>query len=140
MGSPYGGTAILWKKDLGGCRIIDTEDSRLMCIEFLNDGNALLFINIYMPCDKTENLDDFLYYLAKVNSIIDGHPCAYSCIMGDFNTNLVNGSNSHFGEELIKFCESENFIIADKCLCDKSTFTFFSESHNSLLVRSCHCI
>ena len=57
-----------------------------------------------MPCDNADNLDDFLYYLAQVNSVI-GYPSSHSCIIGDFNGNLIDGCNSLFGKELTKFCK-----------------------------------
>ena len=69
-GGPHGGTAILWRKDLGGCKVIETEAGRLMCLEFLSDNNAILFINVYMPCDNNDNLDDFLHYLAKLIALL----------------------------------------------------------------------
>jgi hypothetical protein len=131
-GRPHGGTAILWRKDLGGGKVIETEDSRFMCFEFLSGSAAILFINSYMPCDSADNLDEFLYYLAKVNSVIDNHPSLHSCIIGDFNANFSNGCKSLFGKELSKFCEHENFVIADRLLCVNNTFTFFSEAHNSV--------
>ena len=47
-----------------------------------------------MHCDNADTLDDFLYYLAKVNSVIDNYPSSHSCIIGDFNANLIDGCNS----------------------------------------------
>ena len=63
-GRPYGGTAILWRKDLGGCSVIDMEDCRLMCLEIFCDNKSLILINVYLPYDSCDNLDDFLFHLA----------------------------------------------------------------------------
>ena len=131
-GRPHGGTAILWRKNLSGCKIIETDDCRLMCFEYVTNSNVILFINVYIPCDIKDNLDEFLYYLAKINSIIEDHPSSHSCIIGDFNANITKGCKSLFGKELVQFCESENFVIADALKCDESAFTFFSDAHNSV--------
>ena len=69
--------AILWKKDLGGYKILDPDDSRIMCLEFSHDNNLILY--------------DFLYYLSKVNSIIENHPTSHACIMGDFSAKTIEG-------------------------------------------------
>ena len=60
-GRPHGGVAILWRKELGGCKIIETADKRLMCLEFTSNNNSILFINVYLPCDTSDNLDDFVF-------------------------------------------------------------------------------
>ena len=131
-GRPHGGLAILWRKDLQGCKVLDMEDNRLMCLELSTDNKSLILINVYLPCDSVDNTDDFLFYLAKINSFIVNHHSPYACVIGDFNANMKEGCQSHFEEELKKFCVSENFTIADKLLCDNDTFTFFSEAHSSV--------
>ena len=103
-----------------------------MCLEFTSNNNSILFINVYLPCDTSDNLDDFVFCLAKANSIIDSHPCNHACIIGDFNANLIKGCNSLFGKELTRFCKDEQLVIADKTLCDNSTFTFYSDAHNTV--------
>ena len=73
----------------------------IMGIEFHSDSNVILFLNVYMPCDSRDNLDDFLFYLFNINNLIEDHPGSHYCITGDFNSNIINGCNSLFGRELI---------------------------------------
>ena len=37
-----------------------------------------------------------------------------------------------FGKELVNFCKTENYTIADKVLCNNSSFTFYNEAHKSV--------
>ena len=53
-GRPYGGIAILWRKTLSGCKVIDMDDTRLMGFELSTSNNTLFFINVYLPCDSHE--------------------------------------------------------------------------------------
>ena len=73
-GRPHGGIAVMWHKQLSGCKVIETGDSRLLCFEILSDNCSILFINVYLPCDSYDNCDNFLYYLGKISSIINEHP------------------------------------------------------------------
>ena len=124
-GRPYGGLAIMWRKSLGGCKIIDMSDKRLMCIEVDNSDKCLFFINVYMPVDGYDNLDEFLSYLAKLNSYVEELNSPYVAFFGDFNANCEEGKSSLFGKELARFCKEENFSMADQTYCPASSFTFF---------------
>ena len=52
----YGGLAILWRKSLCECKLVDMNDKRMMAIELNSDGKALVLLNVYLPCDSHENL------------------------------------------------------------------------------------
>ena len=54
-GRPYGGLAVMWRKSLGGCEVIDMPTPRIMCLQIRNKDNAIALFNIYMPCD-VENI------------------------------------------------------------------------------------
>ena len=129
-GRPYGGTGILWRKELGDCNILDSDEPRIMCLELKNDTHCILLINVYLPYDSYDNLDEFMFLLSKVNSIIENHPSSHACVIGDFNANTSH--DSLFGKELVRFCNNEHLIIADNLLCNDSTFTFYSDAHNSV--------
>ena len=133
-GRPYGGTAVLWKKSLCECTV-EIYDERLLTIHVTQGGNKLLFINVYMPYCNADNLPEFLFYLGKVNSIINGAGTPYIFILGDFNAHISNltGGNQHkFGNELVDFCKNESLFISDVLLCEYQSYTFYSEAHNSV--------
>ena len=142
-GRPYGGLGILWRKSLGDkCDIVKFDDNRLLGIEvkLLNQGAdiQLLFVNIYMPYDCPDNVDEYIQYLARINEIIVMHPTPYVYIIGDLNANTCtknngnNSVNSNFGKILIDFCEEENIVLADYDLLPKDTYTFVSSAHDTV--------
>jgi exonuclease III len=130
-GRPYGGLAILWRKSIGQCFIVQYDDPRLLGIEVRCDGNNVLFVNMYMPYDCTENEDDFVYYINKVNDIVESYVSPYVFIIGDFNANICTNNVSHFGNILKTYCTEESLVIADQRFLARDTFTFVSSAHNT---------
>lgn len=130
-GRPYGGIAFLWHKKLGNsCKILDGWDSRIISIEITNGKNKIVLFNVYLPYCCRENLDEFLYYISKVDSLMKDCNTPNVFAIGDFNADVCK--NQHlFGGELLKFCTSTKYILSDVQLCSNDTFTFFSEAHSS---------
>ncbi len=129
-GRPFGGLAILWRKSLGTCCTVENlDDTRLMLCKITNGAHTTSFLNVYLPCDSGDNLDDYSFYLSKVDSMLrdDTHTAA----IGDFNANISH-DHHRFGKELKSFCETENLTISDHLLCHKDTFTFYSEAHDTV--------
>ena len=128
-GRPYGGLACLWRKSLGDrCKpiIYDNED-RIMGIEVNVETGKMLFLNVYMPFCKSENLDDFNFYINKVNNIICSADTPVVYAIGDFNADVVK--NQMFGKELSKFCHDESLFISDNIFLSSDTYTYYSEAH-----------
>lgn len=134
-GRPYGGISILWKKSLGNqCNIQLYDDTRLMGLEICGHNVNLLIINVYMPCDYGNNLNEYNNYLSKVSNVIDSYNSPYVYVVGDFNAHLKsNGSdNSRFGVELSDFCENESLVISDfDFLSNNSCVSTFSNVANN---------
>ena len=129
---PYGGLSIVWKTSIDHyCSVVEYDDPRLLGLEIGDDGHKVLIVNIYMPYDCCDNENDFMYYMRKVNDIIDLHSIPNVCIMGDFNANIGCTNVSHFGNILNNFCNDENIVIADKMFLDSEAFTFVSNAHNT---------
>ena len=131
-GRPHGGVAVLWKKTLKGCSIVDMHDTRLMCIQVDNGEELIAFVNVYLPVDNSENLDAYIFYLSKINNFIDEYPSPYVAVLGDFNANYRLGFHSSSGKELEHLCTEENLIISDIEFCDNTSFTFYSAAHNTV--------
>lgn len=133
IGRPYGGVAIMWRKSFGAtANAICYDDSRILGLEFTAKNTKLLILNTYLPCSSCDHLDEFIFYLNKLDSIIstaDTHLCM---IMGDLNADLqegVNGNITHlFGRKLLSYCRDEGLLISDHILMDKNSSTFFSAS------------
>ena len=134
-GRPFGGLAVLWHKRIGSvCNIVKYDDDpRLLGINININGNDVLILNVYLPCDNAENENDFICYLAKISSIVTSHPTGSVMVMGDFNANLLPNVGRRFGDILLNFCEDESLIISDYVALNNSDpYTFYSEAHGSV--------
>ena len=136
-GRPYGGLAVMWRKSLGGCEIIDMPTPRIMCLQIRNKDNAIALFNIYMPCDGREHLDEYLHLLSFLSTAIEEREFTHIAMIGDFNTTI--DANSCFGKELKKFCGDEMLSLSDSTWCDSKSFTFYSEAHQTVSWID-HCI
>ena len=138
-GRPYGGLGILWRKELSGCKIMNLENQRIMSMQIENSNQSINLFNIYMPCDHRDNLDEFIDLLSHLSTAVEEAHYPYIAMIGDFNANMKPGLNTLFGNELKRFCRDELLSISDASHCPPSTFTFFSESHQSVSWLD-HCI
>ena len=69
-GRPFCGIAILWHTSISlMCNILPFDDPRLMGIEVNCDAKKILLLNVYLPYDNGDNCDDYMYYLAMINSV-----------------------------------------------------------------------
>jgi len=94
-------------------------------------GNIIKIIIIY-------NLDLFLSYLSKLDSIICDADTPYVLCCGDFNANINCDNNNNtcknnFGKELLRFCGDEGLVLSDQVFCKGNNIcTFYSESHHTV--------
>ena len=59
MGQPYGGLTILWWKSLvSGCESVFFDDHMMLGIKFGAEANMILLMNVYLPYNKGDNIDD----------------------------------------------------------------------------------
>jgi hypothetical protein len=130
-GRPHGGVAILWRKSLVSVSILDLQDIRLIGVKIKCGDRQIAFLNVYLPVDCAQNIDDFLFYLSKIEDFMDNYS-PYAAVLGDFNTNLLQNSHSVFRRHLIQHCTDNNLVIADQRYCSQDTFTFFSDAHHSV--------
>jgi endonuclease/exonuclease/phosphatase family metal-dependent hydrolase len=137
-GRPHGGLAILWRKTLSGCKVVKMPTRRLMSLHIDNRQHSMNLINVYMPCDHTDNLDEFLELLSYLRTAIDESDAPYVSMIGDFNANTL-ATNALFANELRRYCRDESLSISDTSFCPADTFTFFSEAHQSVSWLD-HCV
>ena len=75
----YGGTAILWRKGMDVfIDNIETHSKRVTALHMYDNMNInLLLVDVYMPCDTTdEERDEFSFVLSVISSLIDNYPDA----------------------------------------------------------------
>ena len=47
--------------------------------------------NVYMPCDHTDNRDEFLEILSYLNTAVEESDAPHIAMIGDFNANIQTG-------------------------------------------------
>jgi exonuclease III len=143
VGRPHGGLAVMWRKSIASSvSLIKLHDQqRLMGLTFNCNGDLLLFLNVYMPCDlgsRTDaNFDEFSNTLCGALSMIEQHPGQNAFVIGDFNA--CTQRSSLFAGELRAVCEDNNLVLSDLCMLSSDTFTFLSECHHSTSWLD-HCV
>ena len=112
-GRPFGGCAILWKKNLAlTINPINTTSPRICAVEIISDQAKLMLITVYMPNDNDLNDSNDIYgdVLSEISSII----CNYEhdiIIGGDLNVDYSR-TNSHNLNLLKQFLHVEELECA----------------------------
>lgn len=116
MPQGYGGTGILWKKELDHLiNVIDIGNERIQCVEFMGSSHKLLLVSVYMPCKVPQNhvlefqeCVDILYEITQTYGT--SHVIVFG---GDFNENIINASNNQRSRYILEFMEENNFTTVD---------------------------
>ena len=107
-GRPYGGCAILWRRNLNArISYIDSGSRRVCAVRCSFDFGSLLLINAYMPYEQGDmSSAEFSLQLSTIDYLIQNNAGCHVIIGGDFNvdfgrdwahTNLLNDfCNEHF--------------------------------------------
>ena len=129
-GRPHGGIGIMWRKHMNKHCTFKTYNCNSIAGFEINCGSfKALFLCVYMPCDSSENYDDFMFYVSKLLQIADEFPSPHNFICGDFNANIQQPSR--FGKEIIDVCHANSLCFSDKMLLPNDTYTFISSSHST---------
>ena len=69
-GRPHGGIGIMWRKHMNKhCTFKTYNCNRNAGLEINCGSFKALFLCVYMPCDSSDNYDDFMFYLSKLLQI-----------------------------------------------------------------------
>ena len=129
-GRPFGGVAVLWRKSLAPFfRPISFDDDRIIGLEFNRGGVRMLFLGVYLPYCSHQNFDRFVYYLAKLKSIIDDFETPHVCVLGDFNADMVKATE--FGKELESFCIESRLFVVDAMHLPSDSKTHVNDGHGT---------
>ncbi|CAK1540712.1 unnamed protein product [Leptosia nina] len=70
-GRPYGGVALLWRKNaFGSVTVLHCASVRLAAIRVITGDTSFLVFSVYMPVDCGENLPEFTECLAEINALL----------------------------------------------------------------------
>lgn len=112
IGRPYGGTAILYHKNLAkSVQILESHNSRITCLKITTDAGPVLLMNVYMPTNygDDESLQSYIEICANLNSIIIDSDAVHTIIAGDFNCDR----GSRFYSEFLQFAADTNLVLSD---------------------------
>ena len=128
-----GGVALLWRKELGK-HIKRLEFNVNWGVAFEIDLGTIKFVilNIYMPYQCTQNRERYFENLCNINTFIESLQTTNFMIVGDWNANLMDGSNSLFGPTMSDFCKENNLFISTKLLLPSDTYTYVSTRNDNI--------
>lgn len=135
-GRPFGGVAILWRKNLElNVNVKRFQDPRFIGIELTINKSTILLVNSYMPYECSDNKEDFIFYLGMLQDLVESSSCDKIAIIGDWNANI----GSLFGGLMSDFATSNSMLISDVTLLPSDSYTYISEAHNSTSWLD-HCV
>lgn len=127
-GRPYGGVALLWKKDVFPiATVIECTSVRLCAVKLGINNRSLLVFSVYMPTNSIDNLLEFTETLCEINAIIENNSVESVYMLGDFNAH----PGELFYNELSSFCIEQRWSCADIELLPPESYTFVSDAHGS---------
>ena len=117
-GRPFGGCAIFWKKSIKhNISIIKPNSRRFIAISMTYHDTIILIINVYMPCDARQNVDEYETILSDISNVILEYKASFVILGGDFNCDLDR--TSPITCILKDFLCNESFInVNDSCSND----------------------
>ena len=112
IGRPFGGTAILFKKEFSGCiYAVETFDARLTTVVLDSNVGPILLVCVYMPWDigDTECYQNFTDICCKINTLYSDADAVHAIVTGDFNCQ----QGSRFFNVLVGSANDNKFVLAD---------------------------
>ena len=128
-GRPYGGTAMLVKKQFSLCVSVINCSGRFTAISIAN----WLLINAYMPSSGTDQRS-LIYFdlLHEIQSIIQSNSHLNCLFGGDFNTDL--NDNNAVSEGVKRFIEANGMSRCDTLFPVAVPFTYINSNLNAMSV------
>ena len=108
VGRPFGGVAILWRKELAKCVDIvrDIKNCRICAVEVHAKTQSLLLVNVYLPIDNRRKAhlgDELLDCMDAIDQLIQRFPNHGVIVGGDVNADFRR-NNAH-DRYLKNFCD-----------------------------------
>jgi endonuclease/exonuclease/phosphatase family metal-dependent hydrolase len=114
IGRPYGGTAVLYRKDMApNVMVVDSLDPRVCAVKMLTNCGPVLFICVYLRADTgdAECVENYTATCAHITALCEDCDAIQYVIAGDFNCH----SGSRFYSCL------QNFVADNKlCMTDNN--------------------
>ena len=129
-GRPHG-LCFLWRRTLDTFiePIIYDDETRLLGLKITTSNATILLLNVYLPYQCDDNIDEYLAILGKIQAISDSFESTNIFIIGDCNANI--SKPSLFSPHLDAFINECNFIPSDIRCLPPDSFTYVSDAHDT---------
>ncbi|VDI12916.1 Hypothetical predicted protein [Mytilus galloprovincialis] len=146
----YGGTAILWKKNLDSIVTpLSIGNNRIQCIEINGDPN-LIVISVYLPCKgSTNSQTEFQECIDLLNEILTTYELTHQIIIGgDFNEEIFGSNDSIRQKYIVSFMDEhclstkdigKTFISANGSDCTAIDYILFQETFKESIINIKKC-
>jgi len=101
----HGGVAIMWKKTMDNfITPLTVGNERIQCVELSGKKNVIL-ISVYLPCKGSDNhLTKLKECIDLLHEIMETYKNSHQIVIGgDFNENIINGTNSQRRQYITDF-------------------------------------
>jgi len=91
IGRPYGGTGVLYRKQLASnITILTTDECCITSLILKSAVGPVLFVNGYMPTDygDSDSYDNYSDICAKIGSLYIDSEAILLTVLGDFNCSI----------------------------------------------------
>ena len=126
VGRPYGGTAVLYKKNLmPSITTVETFDPRVCAVHVNSNHGPILLMCVYMPTDEGNNdcLESYIATCAKITALIAECDAAQVIVAGDFNCQ----PGSRFYSIFQKLVTDNNLYVSDQIRMT-GAFTYYNDA------------
>ena len=130
-GRPHGGLCFLWRRSLDPFIeiLVYDDEKRLLGLKITTFNATILVLNVYLPYQSDDNVDEYQAILGKIQAITDSFDSSNIFIVGDFNADLIK--TSLFSPFLNSFISECHFIPSDIKYLTPDSFTYVSDAHGS---------
>lgn len=126
-GRPYGGTAIMWKKQLSpDITCVSNKDHRLCSVQLTIEHTVYTLINCYLPTADFPELQS--EYFSKIAYLFASSSHAQVLCVGDFNCDQQKHKSF---KELVNITEQEGLTFSDIQRLPPSTYTYICEARDA---------
>jgi len=141
-GRPYGGCAILWRRNISLKVIpVNVNSRRLCCLSLSGMHFKALCINVYMPYEHDDaSFDEFVMQMSLISDLIERNLDCHILLGGDFNVDFSR--DRHHTDVLNDFCFQNNLspVVRHHCSTIDYTYNFCMKSFSTIdhFMLSCH--
>ena len=118
-GRPPGGIGIMWRKHMNKhCTFKTYNCNRITGLEINCGSFKALFLCVCVPCDSSENYDDFMFYLSKLLQIADEFHSRTSLFVEILT--LIYNSHRDSAKNLLMFVMLIPYVFQIRCCCRRT--------------------